>query len=291
MCCWTLQAPFTAKQQLAWSIPCRFANVKAAQMQHRIPCWGYVFNERTQEQQEQQQQQPGISHSSNGVQGHRHNSPPTAAGPQPGSRRVVVLGDTMNSRAIVPWALGAHVMAHEATFAGGMEATAFKAQHSTAWMAGQFARIIGVQLLVLTHFSARYPHKHTTKPHGGGSSREGGGRGGRGQQPEEDMSEEASGRTLYQEAADAFGSNSVLLARDLFTVHVPRPDAQQGESAAPTAAVSIPAEAAAGGGRSVATVGSSDEAPRQEAGALLASLAKRQAVLQQPSTRRPRSRQ
>jgi ribonuclease Z len=264
-------------------------------MQHRIPCWGYVFDERPQQEREQQQQQqPGGHHSSSAQHGQRQKRPLAAAGPQPGSRRVVVLGDTMNSRPIVPWALGAHVLAHEATFAGGMEDTAFKAQHSTAWMAGQFARIIGAQLLVLTHFSARYPHKHTTKP-GGGGGREGGGRGGGRQQPEEDMSEEASSRTLYQEAAEEFGRSSVLLARDLFTVHVPQPDAQ-GHSAVPVGAASLPTAAAAAGVRPSSGEQSLDEAPRQEAAALLATLPRRQVRMQQPSSmraaasRQPRSR-
>lgn len=105
--------------------------VQAAELQHRVPCWGYVFREV----------QPA--------------SGPDAP-PNPASRKVVILGDTVNSRAIAPLAAGCDVLSHEATFARGMEAKAQMAQHSTGWMAGAFARAVRAQRLVLTHFSARY---------------------------------------------------------------------------------------------------------------------------------------
>ena len=53
-------------------------------------------------------------------------------------------------------AIGADVVSHEATFAAGMERKAYQAQHSTAPMAGAFARRVRAQALVLTHFSNRY---------------------------------------------------------------------------------------------------------------------------------------
>lgn len=66
------------------------------------------------------------------------------------------MGDTVSSRAIAPLAAGCDVMAHEATFAAGMEQKARIAQHSTGAMAGAFAAAVGARALVLTHFSARY---------------------------------------------------------------------------------------------------------------------------------------
>ncbi len=50
----------------------------------------------------------------------------------------------------------ADLVSHEATFADGMEQKARIAQHSTAPMAGAFARRIAARKLVLTHFSGRY---------------------------------------------------------------------------------------------------------------------------------------
>ena len=51
---------------------------------------------------------------------------------------------------------GADLLSHEATFSQNMAHKAHKAQHSTAEMAGRFARQIGASTLILTHFSSRY---------------------------------------------------------------------------------------------------------------------------------------
>ena len=51
---------------------------------------------------------------------------------------------------------GADLLSHEATFSRNMAHKAHKAQHSTAEMAGRFARQIGASTLILTHFSSRY---------------------------------------------------------------------------------------------------------------------------------------
>lgn len=50
----------------------------------------------------------------------------------------------------------ADLLSHEATFTADMYAKARIAQHSTAPMAGNFARQLGAQTLVLTHFSGRF---------------------------------------------------------------------------------------------------------------------------------------
>ncbi|PNH04946.1 Ribonuclease Z [Tetrabaena socialis] len=126
----------------------------------------------------------------------------------------VVMGDTVCSTAIGPLAAGCDVIAHEATFARGMEAKARIAQHSTGWMAGAFAAAVGAQRLVLTHFSARY--------------REG---------PKELESQMRTSRAtgymemeqqswavaaLIKEAADEYGRwDRVFAASDFFTFHVP----------------------------------------------------------------------
>jgi hypothetical protein len=51
---------------------------------------------------------------------------------------------------------GADMLSHEATFTADMRDKAYIAQHSTATMAGAFARQLNAQTLVLTHFSGRF---------------------------------------------------------------------------------------------------------------------------------------
>jgi len=73
---------------LTWrtKLPCG-VRVVAAQLQHRMPCWGYVFEE------------PGVE------------------GIKP--RKIVLLGDTCNSEAIAKEAMGCDVISHEATYKNG----------------------------------------------------------------------------------------------------------------------------------------------------------------------------
>jgi ribonuclease Z len=182
-----------AKTGLLWQIPCRQAVVTAAQLQHRVPCWGYVFDEIVQ---------PTSSSSSS-------SSDSSARG-----RRVVLLGDTVDSRPIAPAALGADLVSHEATFAAGMESKACVAQHSTAWMAGQFAWAIQAKALVLTHFSARYE--------GGTRDAAKGAAGAAGRDASDGDMEERASLALKREADDQYGLGPVLLAIDLLSAHVPK---------------------------------------------------------------------
>ena len=82
-------------------------------------------------------------------------------------RKIVVCGDTADSRAIASLAHGADVLIHEATntFLSGidkdtsMDAVMRDAKihgHSTPSIAGNFAKHIGAKRLVLNHFSSRY---------------------------------------------------------------------------------------------------------------------------------------
>jgi len=206
--CPALQS-FYAKVGLLWELPCRKALVTAAQLQHRVPCWGYVFEERVG---------AGAAAADAGGSSSSDGSPGQG-------RRVVLLGDTMDSRAIAPAAHGADLVSHEATFAAGMEGKAATAQHSTAWMAGQFAWAIQARALVLTHFSARYEGSAASKrsPSGGGghsSFRSRAPDSGHGDVSDKE-SEERTIKALQREADDQYGLGPVLLAIDLLTAHVP----------------------------------------------------------------------
>lgn len=208
---------FIAQKNTAWRIPCSNMLVSAAQLQHRIPCWGYVFDEMEEgveggsnassspngRQHNSRNRRPGTEQQSSGAEAPTSTSSSQAASASKG-RRVVILGDTMDSSSIAPIAYNADMLMHEATFSGGMEQKARVAQHSTAWMAGQFANAIRARSLVLTHFSARY---------NGDTERE--------LTAEMELEHQKRAlRRLLDEASREYKSNSIYVARDYYTFHV-----------------------------------------------------------------------
>jgi len=75
--------------------------------------------------------------------------------PRPG-RKIVYVGDTRPSNAIADFAFKADVLIHEATFADDLAERAEEDMHSTPSGAALIAKKAKVELLVLTHISARY---------------------------------------------------------------------------------------------------------------------------------------
>lgn len=86
------------------------------------------------------------------------------------ARSVVILGDTSDPSAIRQLAQNADVLVHESTYAyvaplgeknlqkyspDVIHEKTVKRGHSTAVMAGQFAKSINARILALNHFSAR----------------------------------------------------------------------------------------------------------------------------------------
>ncbi|KAJ7765034.1 beta-lactamase-like protein [Mycena maculata] len=157
-------------------------SVSAAPILHSVPCVGYVVLEadvpgkidpkkyipelkrtKTPLTIMSHLQQGGSIELSDGTILH---GPPRRPG-----RKVVVLGDTYDPSAIVPLALNADVVIHEATNAHlpgvdpatkddetyeSVEARTKSRGHSTPQMAGIFAKRVGARRLILNHFSARY---------------------------------------------------------------------------------------------------------------------------------------
>ena len=113
-------------------------------------------------------------------------------------RKVVILGDTCNSDTVLAMGRGADLVSHEATFSSEMEQKALKAQHSTAEMAGAFARRLDAKKLVLTHFSPRYSRAATLQ-----------------------RSQEKDIVRLVTEAQQAFGKEDVIAADDFMTCDIP----------------------------------------------------------------------
>lgn len=72
-------------------------------------------------------------------------------------RRVVLTGDTAGCAAVVEAARGGDVLIHESTFAAEDGVRARETSHSTSADAALAAAAANVSLLVLTHFSGRYP--------------------------------------------------------------------------------------------------------------------------------------
>ena len=136
---------------LTWSttIPELNWTVTAAQLVHRVPCWGYVFEEPSVHIQKQDVGEHIVQY----WQGKEERTIDEWVRI---GRKLVLLGDTCDSISISSIAYGCDVISHEATFEKGKEIKAKIATHSTAEQAGLFARSIRAKNLVLTHFSGRY---------------------------------------------------------------------------------------------------------------------------------------
>lgn len=109
-------------------------------------------------------------------------------GPARKPRKIVILGDTCDPSSIAEQAMDADVLVHEATCSNEDLAVALSKGHSTAGMAGEFARSIRAKHLILNHFSPR------------------------GAQVTE-YEESKSIRILTQQAREAFESDFVYAAR------------------------------------------------------------------------------
>lgn len=102
--------------------------------------------------------------------------------------------------------MGADMVSHECTFAAGMEKKAYVAQHSTAPMAGAFARRVQARALVLTHFSNRYSNRAEIAGQEYAVETEG---------DRQDVLQ-----WLMDQAKEAYGSSNVWAASDFYTFDI-----------------------------------------------------------------------
>jgi len=129
---------------------------------------------------------------------------------------------------------GADLLIHEATFDHSMHDDAIHKGHSTAKMAGEFAKLTNVKLLALTHFSTRYltraefdkiEHKQKPKEETSDIKSPENNKGKKQKKVKEtakkaDEEEESDIliENLVQEAIDAFGSTGVIAAKDFMII-------------------------------------------------------------------------
>ena len=175
----------------------------AAPLRHSMPCVGYVVQESDKPGQIDEDEcrrrglTPGPAYGE--LKAGRDVQLPCGGtlraeevvAPAKLGRKVVILGDTADSREIEPLARGADVLVHESTLPDRERRKALSVGHSTPVLAGQFAKKIAAHHLVLTHFSNK---------HSGYNAMKG----------------------FTREAIKAFGSKRVVAAKDFSAFPIPR---------------------------------------------------------------------
>jgi ribonuclease Z len=142
--------------------------VLCAPMQHGIPAFGYAVQERVQTGRFDVDQARALGVPEGPLFGRLKKGEQVAledgrvidgrtlvGGDRPG-RRFVFCGDTTFTPNAIQLAQDADMLVHEATYIDADRPLALRANHSTSLMAAEVARRARAQMLVLTHFSARY---------------------------------------------------------------------------------------------------------------------------------------
>jgi len=141
----------------------KFFHVKAVPIAHTVPCVGYIITEEDkpgrllEEKLRELNIPPGPIYRM--IKEGKLKILPTGqptdqfVGPPVKGRKIVLLGDTCNPRSVLTDGANCDVLVHEATFGGDDIKHAIQYGHSTAKMAGRFAKQIASKHLILTHFS------------------------------------------------------------------------------------------------------------------------------------------
>jgi ribonuclease Z len=82
--------------------------------------------------------------------------PPQVTGPPRPGRKIGYSGDTRPSKRLARFFSGCDLLIFDSTFRGSDRQKAVERKHSTSIEAAHLAKEAGAQMLVLTHFSARY---------------------------------------------------------------------------------------------------------------------------------------
>lgn len=135
-------------------------------MNHRIPCFGFVFQEKLRKHRLIREILPKTLSQANlldlkegkditDTEGRFFANHELALPPKE-PRKYVYLSDTRCLPGIVPLVEKANLLYHEATFLNDMQARAEATFHSTAGEAGKFASKHQVRQLLIGHYSSRY---------------------------------------------------------------------------------------------------------------------------------------
>jgi len=226
------EAPGT--KQLSWRILSDAVTVEAAPIQHVVPCIGYVITEQMQHRVDPQKVKalgikgPTIGQLQSGtsvvLEDGTQVQPEDVRGGIRQGRRVVILGDTCDPSNILAIGSNPDLLVHEATYSSDLMAKALQRGHSTAGMAGAFAKRLHASVLAITHFSNRYnPSANTNRT----SKQAAGESNGSSSDSEEDVADAAI-HFLVEEARGAIDSKDgkpppeVIPAKDFMMLSIER---------------------------------------------------------------------
>jgi ribonuclease Z len=140
--------------------------VFSIRMNHRIPCFGFVFEEKLRKYKLNREALPQTLTRENLHELKEGQDVVDSAGvfwknsdlavPPAEPRKYVYCADTRVLEENVPRIEGANLLYHEATFTNDMQARAESTFHTTAEEAGSFATRHNVRQLLIGHFSSRY---------------------------------------------------------------------------------------------------------------------------------------
>lgn len=151
--------------------------VSATALSHRVPCFGYLVEERRIEKSllvgklvadgVPPSKAWGQLHKGEDVTledgRHFYSKDYTQLKRRP--RKVIIGGDNDKPELLHQVCSEAHLLIHEATYTQAVSDHVGPApQHSSAEQVARFAQAVGLPNLILTHFSARYQFSHDTAP-------------------------------------------------------------------------------------------------------------------------------
>lgn len=146
--------------------------ILAGQLLHRVPAFGYVFQEPLKPGKLNSQKLMAAGVPRGPLFGKIKNgetvtldsgtiiSPSEYIGQDQPGRKVAILQDTCDSWGALEICRDCDVIVHEATNENAHQQQCIENGHSTPFMAGKFAAVAGASTLILTHFSQRYKDKN-----------------------------------------------------------------------------------------------------------------------------------
>lgn len=141
--------------------------VFAFPMLHRIPTYGYLFQEKQAQQNLRKDILEEYSLTVDQIKAAKGGksvvlgsgdvlTPSELLLPPRSIRSYAYCSDTAFDKRIVPWIDQVSLLYHEATFLHDLEQKAIESTHSTALQAGMIAHMANAKGLLLGHFSSRY---------------------------------------------------------------------------------------------------------------------------------------